>query len=120
MAMNKAEKAAMEQLEIRAALCWSEPVAHDVQQPLFFSVANQYVEGWFASPGGRVSKGWSGIHSHGDGEPPSSYHHQSSQGGRPLYSTRLLALKAVRYARARDMAKELMQLDRMIAAEAGL
>jgi hypothetical protein len=114
--MNKAEKAAMEQLEIRAALCWCDPVEFDVIPDSY----DHAVTGWVASGGGRVFEGWSTANRHGEGSASPenvSWGRGASQGARPMYSTRQLAIKAIRYERTRSMARELMQLDRMIAAE---
>lgn len=85
-----------------------------------------------ASGGGKLATGFWPIAPHGFGgghvEPAcssTSYHAigsnraTNSQGARSLYSTRLLALRAMRNEVERDAAQKLMDIDRLIAEEEG-
>lgn len=126
MAMTKKERehvAALEtELRTLAALRWTEPVARDVPPPANggnggYSVGfqtNQYRLGTDA-----VYPAWSSSVSHGEGAPPdrSAASRTGSQGSRSMYSTRLLALKALRHEVELEAAERLAEIDQRIAAE---
>lgn len=121
MAMNKAERAAFElaqsELAIARALRWSryEPVEPDVPRPSGF----EQIEGWGMHAHSKtVKQQWSESTAHGYGPYPKGERYRSaSQGGRALYSTKLLALQALRHEVERAAAKELADIDVQIAAE---
>jgi len=116
MAMNKKEQAefdaAKKAVIVARALNWSEPVAPDVPAP-----RNGEVRGFLfgrdcamhalSSPVSHAT-GWI------DSEPPKQ---TSSQGGRSMYSTKLLALKALRHTTELECAERLAKIDMQIANE---
>ena len=61
-----------------------------------------------------VYPAWSGPVSHGTGHDSSRF---GSRGARTLYSTRRLALQALRCAAEQDFARRLASIDRLIAEE---
>lgn len=116
MAMTKKEKAEVDELIKRAntlaALRWSEEVKPDVPQPDSYRVETH---GWdylactyYGSD--RVEQAWSTSCSHGTGNSMSC----GSQGGIKLFSTELLALRALRHAVEKECAARLYRIDRMI------
>ena len=126
MAMNKTERAALEyaqnELSIARALRWSrhEPVPKDLPPPTTsFGPDRRYTEGWSTNMHSRsVMQQWSEFVSHGMGP----YHEgdrfrSGARGSISLYSSRLLALQALRYEIERDAAKTLAKIDAQIEAE---
>jgi len=117
MAMTKKEReafdAALKKAEIPGALRWTTPVEKDVPIP-----ANGYSQG-YATYSTSVQESWSGCVSHGSGKAPEhgTRHYSASQGPRNLYSTKLLALRALRHNKELEAAEELWRIDRMIAEE---
>ena len=115
MAMTKKEKEALEAALTAAALRTTSDVAPDVPPP--------------SASENRLSKGWAVVgerSDYGRVEPACSsnlYHvigqqgKTTSQNARHLYSTKMLALKALRRAIERDCADRLRRVDRMIEAE---
>ena len=119
MAMTKKEKAAMDAAILRAetlaALRWTGPVLSDVMPPS----GGGYSEGWdYNAYSKRVWLGWRGCVSHGDGPAPKDGKHPyvGSQQSRCMFSTRLLALRALRHEKEKMAAAELLKIDRQIAA----
>ncbi|CUJ97984.1 Uncharacterised protein [Achromobacter sp. 2789STDY5608615] len=119
MAMTKKERetfAALEQrLRVTAALRWTEPVGPDTKPP----EAGAYATGFFINVHTReVGAGWTSSVVHGRGELPAPGTYRSgSQGGRSLYSSRLLALRALRHQVETSAATWLADIDRKIEAE---
>jgi hypothetical protein len=115
MAMNKAEKELVEELKLKNALRWTAPVNPDV--PIPESCTSQLSLGWLPiaamSDSARVESACSSAGSHGVG----SWVKTSSQQPRALYSTKLLALKALRYQVECNCAKLLRRIDAMIEQE---
>lgn len=116
MAMSKKEKAEVEELirlaNTLAALRWTVHVKPDIPQPDSYNLETQ---GWayMASAyygGDKVSQAWSTNCSHGPGNSRSS----GSQGAIDLFSTELLALKALRHVVEKECAARLYRIDRMI------
>lgn len=115
MAMTKKEKAefdsAIYSAELLAALRWTQEVNPDLPKPQNF---NNHIEGWdFNAVTKKVEKYWSDSVSHGPGE---SYAQKTygSQKGMPLYSTKSLALKALRHAIELKAAQDLLAIDKRI------
>ncbi len=116
--MTKKEAAEMEalrrDLRIARAMRFTEPVRPDVPCPQGVSGR---VLGWHshAYQGVTACKGWAESGRHGDGwdEPRGS----ASQGGRWLYSTRLLALRAGRHELEMQFARTLAEVDADIEKE---
>lgn len=112
MAMTKKEqaemKAAIDRAETLAAFRWTSPVERDVEIP-----NDDDSEGWDYNVYTKtVSHCWSSRVSHGafyNGKKSSG-----SQYGIRLYSTKLLALKAMRHEIERNVAADLLRIDRMI------
>jgi len=116
MAMTKKEQdamqAAIDRADTLAALRWTNPVARDVGVPL-----QGYSEGWdYNAPSHRVWLGWSDRVGHGSGPAPGEFR-SGSQGSRRMFSTRALALAAMRHEIEKKAAEELLSIDRQIAAE---
>lgn len=124
MAMNKAEKAALElaqnEVDIAYALRWSDlkRIDPDVPPPKPGGPLSALSVGWmFNSHSTAVVRACSSSISHavssqGDREPPSR---TTTQGARHLYSTEVLALKAMRQEMERKFASSLAAVDRRIA-----
>lgn len=111
MAMNKKEKEMVEDLKVRCSLRLTEPVFPDVEIPKYDEpdtkgfMMNSYSM--------RVDKACSSAHGHcstGDDKT-------TSQGGIKIFSTKLLALKAMRSEVEIRIAKELRKIDKMIEEE---
>lgn len=113
MAMTKKERAefdaAIERAEMLAALRWTNPVVPDVPIPEWDKVSTGFSQNAYTM---RVERMWSRSNLHGIGEYSPFKH--GSQHGRRLYSTELLAWKAMRAELEMRMARELMQIDRKI------
>jgi hypothetical protein len=95
------------------------PVAPDVPPPA--TVSNDYTEGWLYNLYTRtVAQTWSSSSSHGAGTAADAQrpYRGGSQGSRSLYSTKLLALQALRWAVECEAALQLYDIDRQIE-EAG-
>jgi hypothetical protein len=117
MAMNKKEKAEFDAVilkaETLAALRWTEKVEPDLPIPEW----NKSTSGWkFNSYSKSVSKMWSEGGSHGSGDGRRAGYCASQQGIR-LYSTKALALKAMRYEVELAAARDLLRIDKMIQDE---
>lgn len=106
--MNKAEKAELEAAKTAAALCWTSPVPFDVGVP-----DSGRVSGWCYNPSAlSVWEGWTEKCHHEYGKAPSEY--SALADWRKMHSTKLLALKAMRYEVALRAAGELRAIDKMI------
>lgn len=118
MAMTKKEQAAMKEAidkaETLAALRWTSDVERDVIPP---EGGSQYSEGWdYNAHSKRVWKAWSGTVTHGEGDAPKEgqKHYSASQNARRLYSTKMLALMAMRHEVEKAAASDLLAIDREI------
>lgn len=117
MVMTKRERQHLEQLERRlrvmGALRWTWPVTKDVPVP-----RSGATSGWtFNSFTAKVQPAWSHPSSHGVGSPHRMPGVSGSQGGMGLYSSRLLALRALRYSVECAAAEQLADIDVMIEVE---
>lgn len=111
--MNKKEQAAFEELQTRLALRFTgfEPIKPDIPVPSCFQ---EMTKGFlFNSYSKRVEPACSTTVSHGYGRDDRT----SSQNARALYSSRKLALMAMRREVEIMYAKELRQIDKQIEAE---
>ena len=125
MAMNKKEQAAMQaaidRAELLSALRWSAPVDRDVAPPdrgYSSGYSSGYSEGWdFNAYNQTVWLGWSSSIHHGTGPAPKDGERylSASQQCRSMYSTKALALAALRHEVERRVAADLMKIDRQIA-----
>lgn len=117
MVMTKKEKARVEALLTSVALHRTANVEPDVALPDSYS---DLATGWlFAgerSDFPRVEVACSSRGSHAFGRVDKT----TTQEGRLLYSTKLLALKALRHTLENECAKRLRNIDRMIEAESVL
>jgi hypothetical protein len=116
MPMTKKEKDAFEALEKRlrmvAALRWTAPSSPDVPTPEKGSTS-----GWvFNAYSKNVSKAWSEPTAHGIGEFSRKEYRHASQNATRLFSTELLALRALRHAMETTAASDLAEVDRRIEA----
>lgn len=119
MAMSKREQAAMEELQTKLRLAMAfrrtEPVEPDIPVPKY----GEQTSGWqYIAYSKRVCRAGSKSHGHWrgmDGEVAAPTEMSWSQRGIPLYSTELLALKALRYAVESQAEVELEKLDRLIS-----
>lgn len=116
MAITKKEKEALEAALMAAALRTTEDVSPDVPPPSI-SGRKKLSKGWAVvgerGDHGRVELACSSSMYHGIGRQDET----SSKGALHLYSTKLLALKALRRAVERDCAERLRRVDRMIEEE---
>lgn len=119
--MTKKERELLEYWKVRAkihkALRWTNPVEPDLPIP-----ESGYVNGWRYNSyrDGRVYPAWSAHNSHHDGdfyEQWKSAKVSSSQRGVSLYSTKVLALQALRAELEEEYAKNLARIDKMIEEE---
>jgi hypothetical protein len=117
MAMTKKEKAALEEALTLSALRATAGAQPDVMPPSSFS---GHTSGFlFAGERGdypKVFEAWSESVSHGRGESRLASM-SGSQGARSLFSSRLLALQALRRAVEIDCCKRLRRIDAMIEKE---
>ncbi len=111
MAMNKAERSAFDELRVVAALRWSVEVRPDVPAPL---CKEPDTTGFtFNAHSKRVEEGWSSSVYHGSGAVRGPHSSQNSQW---LFSSKVLALKAMRHAVEISAAKDLARIDEQIEA----
>lgn len=111
--ITKAEHQEQEAQEprIRAALRWTEPApGPDVAPPSWDGLSTGYL---FNAHTNRVDVACSSSVSHAFGRTDQT----TTQGARRLYSTRLLALQALRNAVERACAERLTAIDRQIEQE---
>jgi hypothetical protein len=113
--MNKKEQAYIEELHTRLALRWTGPVEKDVPPPIWKpGVFNELLKGFtFNSYSLAVNESCS-----------SSIHHSThdstkttTQGAIHMFSSRMLALKAMRHQVEKECASRLRQIDKMIEKE---
>jgi len=117
MAMTKKEQEQVQELKRKlstlAALRWTEKVLPDVPPRSKFTEG--LTTGWLPCYT-RVEPACSSVVSHAIGQT----HETTSQGSRSLYSTKLLALKALRHEMELRFANELAGIDIQIAVEKGM
>lgn len=119
IAATKARKEAEAIVALEAARCAAlrrtVPVARDLPIPDAFGVETS---GWdFNAYTGHARRVWSERCFHGDGAKKPSIH-AGSQGGVALFSTKALALAALRHAVERECADKLLAIDKQIAETA--
>ena len=113
MAMTKKEKEALEAALTVAALRTTTDVAPDVPPPTNGGLSKGFAVVGERSDYGRVELACSSSVHHGIGQQDKT----TSQNARHLYSTKILALKALRRVIERDCAERLRRVDRMIEVE---
>ncbi len=123
MPMTKAEKAMAQELRVQAALRWTGPVLPDVPPPGYSWKPGEkaFTSGWMRHggsswDGGRVEQPWSSATGHGSGPAPSS-NISGRQNSSALFSTKLLALRALRHDVERSSAEKLARIDAWIEEE---
>ena len=108
MAMNKKEKEMVYDLEVKCSLRLTEPVFPDIEIPEY---GKPNTKGFMMnSYSMSVNKACSSASGHNTSSDVAI----SSQAGIKLFSTKLLALKAMRYEVEMRCAKELHKIDIMI------
>jgi hypothetical protein len=113
--MNKKEQAYVESLKTQLALRWTQPVAKDLPVPR--PLEGGFTSGWdFNAYNASVEKMWSESVAHGTGGRRES-RISARQNGRALYSSKLLALKALRHAVECESAAKLRKIDIEIETE---
>jgi hypothetical protein len=123
MSMNKKERAMVAELRQALALHRTRPVERDVQPPAAFAKP-EMVKGWdFNTYTLRVYPAWltfSLIYRANDGDEstpvPSRDMGGWSRECHPIWSTKILALRAMRYAIEQEVAKKLAEIDARIEA----
>ena len=111
MAMNKKEKDYVEELEIKLALRFTEPVEKDLFPDEDYKII---VNGYsYNSYSQRVEKSCSTKMNHS----LSGWDKTTSQNGIKQYSTKIKALKAMRHEMEINFAKALYKIDKLIEAE---
>lgn len=118
MAMNKAEKARLEEALTQAALRWTSPVEPDVEPPLpdagsFGLLSKGFTFNAYTL---RVEPACSSYHSHGIGGHDKTTMQRSIR----LYSTAERAARAMRAEMERQFAKKLREVDRIIEKETAI
>lgn len=118
-AERRAAEQAAEAEALHAALRWTDPVAPDVPKPESGSRYRGEISTGFIVVGvgeyARAEPAWSDASTHSWGSH--KYTGSASQGGRALYSSRLLALKAARHEQEQAAARRLRAIDKQIAEE---
>lgn len=107
-------QAKIESLETHLALRWSEPVDEDIQP------SDGEQSGWFVREySQQVEVAWTTRHAHGIGYVSRSAAGRSSasQLGVSLHSTKIRALRALRYSVAAQAASDLRKIDLQILVE---
>lgn len=123
MAMTKKEaeavRLALEKARILGALRFTSPVECDVPRPGHEPGAPKQTQGFdFNAYGKRVWIGWSTSVSHGEGViDPDGNSRSGSKNGRDMFSSKLLALKAMRCQLEQEYAKSLAKIDALIESE---
>lgn len=116
MAMNKKELAEFEALKRQAAvnraLRWTKPVARDLPPPEKFSETTHGFD--FNTYNASVFPAWSSSVTHGTGIYDKKTR-SASQNCCSLFSTEVLALRALRHALENEAAKKLADIDARIA-----
>lgn len=128
MAMTKAEKKQLEdaarlveiaqtETRITKALRWTEPKQKpDLLPPSGYGAINKLINGWSYNTHSRsVAKACSSSISHHYG----GWDKTTTQNPKSLYSTKLLALKALRAELEREFAVALCNIDNQIKEEQG-
>lgn len=116
MAMNKKEKAYVEDLEcqlllLRSMTIVSRKVKPDLPPPNYDQGFNALVKGWsFNKYNHVVEKTCSSMVHHGKG-----WEKTSSQNPIHQYSSKVLALKSLRYEVEQDFYKDMAKIDKRIA-----
>ena len=113
--MNKKEKELLDEAILHAellfALRWTEKISPDVPVP----TGNWVSTGYLYSPvAKKVYEAWSHSDKHGEMPYMPKY---GRKGGIEIYSTRALALQAMRYEIELRFASELLDLDKEIQCE---
>jgi hypothetical protein len=106
---------ATEPLLLRLALRWTEPVKPDVPPP-DYSARDNLSKGWAVAGSGhygRVEKACSSSIYHAVGNCEKT----TTQGSRSLFSSRLLALRAMRNQAELEYARSLLEWDAKIESE---
>ena len=113
MAMTKKEKEALDAALTAAALRTTADVSADVPPPKSKGLTKGWLPVAERSDFPRVEPACSSSDYHGKGQQ----YKTTSQGARRLYSTKILALKALRREVEKDCAERLRRVDRMIEEE---
>lgn len=108
--MNKSERAALEAALTEAALRRTYDVRPDIFPPNGGALTTGYIPIAALSDSARVDVACSSSVGHATGQ----VNRTTTQGARSLYSTKLLALQALRYEVESDCARRLRAVDRMI------
>jgi len=115
--MNKKEMAMVEELKTKLALRWTDDVAPDVMPPdSYAKLSIGYLPSGVLSDFPRVVPACSSFIHHGIGQHDKT----TSQQPIKLYSTREMALHAMRHQVENHCAKILRRIDRMIEDEQGV
>jgi hypothetical protein len=114
MAMTKKEKDEFEKLKMLLALRFTETVEKDLKKPNY---NEDNISGWDFNTYSLIAiEEWSSSISHGSGKEKDTQW-GGSQNGKDLFSTRLLALKAMRNEVEIQCARKLYSIDKMIENE---
>jgi hypothetical protein len=118
MAMTKKEKAEFDAAILKAqtlsALRWTEPVDKDLPVPTGGEIINGWDYNFYTLYAERM---WSSSYNHGCGIKDDDNRYYSNQKGISLYSSKLLALKAMRHYIERESAEKLRRIDEQIKSE---
>jgi hypothetical protein len=110
--MNKKELAEVEPLKVKLALRFTEKIEPDLKKPEAF--AKEMTKGWhFNSHSLLVGKACSTSINHSTWGDEKT----TTQGGINMFSSRLLAIKAMRHEVEKECAEKLRKIDIMIEKE---
>jgi len=116
MAMTKKERAefdaAIAKAKLLAALRWTSIVQKDVPKPVEYGESSEGFD--FNSDAARIDHQWSEYIRHGDMPKTNRTAYQE---GKRLFSTRLLALRAMRHEVEIECARKLLNIDKQIEVE---
>lgn len=114
MAMNKKEKAYVEEVETFLALHYTYKIDPDIKPPGSGDAVSALKKGFlFNSYSNLVKKSCTSSRNHSFGNNDKT----TTQGTRSLYSTKKLALQALRYEVEVECAQRLHAIDKQIKAE---
>lgn len=111
--MTKKEQAALEAALTQSALRATSPHSPDVPPGSWDTLAKGWLPIAASTDAARVEAACSSGRFHATGSTVKT----NSQGGRQLYSSRLLALRQLRYETEQEAARRLRRIDKMIEQE---
>ena len=117
MPPSNKEAALLREVQIARALRWTYPVERDLAAPTH---GGSVIQGWDVDLAGHVYEAWSSCAFFGMGQYVAGNRRLAkAKGRRDLYSTKALALQALRSQTERRAAEKLAEIDAQIEALRG-